>query len=89
MINNINSVRDVEIFASQLVNDENLSFHPDDNFSDYINFETNKFIYSDEKAVLLNKMMEQCFEVCLKQNVDIYELMGKPLFERFGIGLNT
>ena len=87
MINNINSVRDVEIFASQLVNDENLSFHPDDNFSDYINLVTQKSLFSVEKAALLNKMMDQCFEVCLKKNVDIYELMGKPLFERCKIGI--
>ena len=35
MIKEINTIDDVKLFAFQLVNDENLSFHPDDDFSDY------------------------------------------------------
>ncbi len=40
MINEINTIEDVKLFAFQLVNEENMSFHPDDDFADYISMET-------------------------------------------------
>ncbi len=87
MIKDINTIEDVELFASQLVNDENLSFHPDDDFSDYINMETKERLYSDEEAVNLNQLMEKCFNVCEQNYTDIYELMGKPLYAKLGLGI--
>ena len=74
-------MRDVELFAFHLVNEENLSFHPDDDFADYINVVTKEATYSDEEVKLLNNLMGKCFDICEKNDVDIYELMGWPLFE--------
>lgn len=88
MIQEINTVQDVELFASQLVNEENLSFHPDDDFSNYINLETQEPLYSDEEALSLNKQMERCFDICNQFGADIYELMGRPLLEKLKAGVS-
>lgn len=41
MIIKINTVEDVKTFAKQLTS-EGISFHPDDDFNNYINMETEK-----------------------------------------------
>lgn len=89
MITEINTIEDVKLFAFQLVNEENLSFHPDDDFADYINTETKEQCYSEEDIIRLNEMMEKCFIVCEQSELDIYELMGEPLFARLGLGENV
>lgn len=89
MISNITTIEDVKLFAFQLVNEESLNFHPDSDFSEYINFETNTSVYSPEESKILNVLMNKCFEVCEQYNEDIYELMGLPLFEKLKIGIHS
>lgn len=74
MKTNIETIEDVRQFAEQLLA-EGLSFHPDDNFEDYIHMESNKPFYTPDQAVLRNRLMEQSFEVCEKKGVDIYSIM--------------
>ena len=64
------TVDDVADFARFLVRELHLSFHPDDPFADYL----------DDKVLAgkLDTLMEQCFDVCEKANVDIYGVMGWP-----------
>jgi len=50
-------------FAFQLVNEENLSFYPDDDFADYINLETWEPVYSVDEVQFLNQLMEKCFNI--------------------------
>lgn len=87
MIKKINTIDDVKLFAFQLVNEENLSFHPDNDFSDYINLNTKEPLYSAEEVGPLNIMMDNCFILCEQAEVDIYELMGEALFEKMKIGV--
>jgi hypothetical protein len=82
----INDIQDVKNFALFLVNEQNLNFHPDDDFSNYINLETSLPIYSEEEAKILNFQMDRCFEICDEHGSDIYELMGKPLFDKLNKG---
>lgn len=86
MIKEINTIQGVKLFAFQLVNEESLSFHPDDDFYDYINLETREPVYSEEEVQFLNQLMEKCFDICEQFSVDIYELMGQPLFEKMKLG---
>lgn len=74
MITEILTIVDVKQFAKQLIA-EGLSFHPDDDFNDYINFKTNERSYNIEEANLRNNLMNQCFEICENEGVDIYEVM--------------
>lgn len=74
MITQIQTTDDVKAFAKQLIT-EGVSFHPDDDFNDYINFKENKPFYSKQEADLRNVQMSKCFTVCEKEGVDIYDLM--------------
>lgn len=74
MIDKILVIEDVRKFAKQLIV-EGLSFHPDDDFNDYVNLTTNTPTYSKEEADLRNKLMNQCFDVCDREGVDIYQTM--------------
>lgn len=83
MITEIKTISDVKAFATYLVQVENLSFHPDDDFKEYITSDMKPF-YSEKEAELRNKLMNDCFNVCNEQNVEIYELLlpiiQKPVF---------
>jgi hypothetical protein len=74
MITKINTSEDVKAFAKQLI-EEGVSFHPDDDFNDYVYFKENKPYYAKEEAEKRNELMEQCFDVCEKEGVDIYDIM--------------
>lgn len=74
MITQISNVNDVVAFAKQLIVDENLSVHPDDDFNDYIKYKTKLPFYSHKDAEIRNELMKQCFSVCEEENIEIYEL---------------
>lgn len=75
----ITTIEDVKAFAKYLTNDLLLNFHPDDDFSFYVNYETKEPIFSPEEAAKYNALMNECFDVCEKANVDVYEVMGEYL----------
>lgn len=72
----IRSVTDVEQFAKLLV-EEGSNFHPDDDFTKFVNCKTDEPTYTLEEAELRNSLMEQCFEVCEKDKQDIYAVMHR------------
>jgi len=74
MITKIETSEDVKTFAKQLIA-EGVSFHPDDDFNDYVNFKEDKPCYTKEEAYLRNELMSSCFDVCEKEGVDIYDVM--------------
>jgi hypothetical protein len=74
MITKIETADDVKAFAKQLIS-EGVSFHPDDDFNDYVNFKENTPTYTKEEADLRNNLMNRCFEVCEKEEIDIYDTM--------------
>ena len=74
MITKIETSEDVKAFAKQLIA-EGVSFHPDDDFNDYVNFKENKACYTKEEAEFRNELMSNCFEVCEKEGLDIYDVM--------------
>lgn len=78
------TIDDVKQFAKQLTA-EGLSFHPDDDFQDYVNLSTNAPSYSKEDADLRNELMNQCFDVCEKEGVDIYEIMMEEMLLESGL----
>jgi len=73
MITKIESIDDVRNFFKQLLN-EDLNFHPDTPFEDYIDLQTKKPCFSKEEAEMRNKLMDDCFVVCEQDGVDIYEI---------------
>jgi hypothetical protein len=76
MLNNklnseIKSISDVEQFFKHLTLTEKLSFHPDDDFKNYVT-NSNQPFYKTQEAELRNKLMNDCFEVCESEKVDVY-----------------
>lgn len=81
MITKINNIDDVTIFFQDLYM-EGVSAHPDDDFNDYVNHETNEASYNLEEATLRNRLMNDSFEICEKADVDIYDLMMNVFFKK-------
>lgn len=53
----ITTIEDVKAFAKYLTNDLHLNFHPDDDFSFYVNYETKEPTFSPEEAAKYNALM--------------------------------
>lgn len=70
----IATVKDVEVFFNHLLEERKVSFHPDDDFADYVNMETGEPTFTPDEVLLYNRLMDESFEVCEKNNVEIYEL---------------
>jgi len=74
MITQIKTSKDVAAFAKQIIS-EGVSFHPDDDFNDYVIFKTGKQCYTKKEAALRNKLMDKSFSVCKKEGTNIYNIM--------------
>ena len=74
MITKIETTEGVKAFTKQLIA-EGISFHPDDDFNDCVNFKEDKPNYTKEEADVRKDLMSECFEACEKEGVDIYDLM--------------
>ncbi|MGN0224989.1 MAG: hypothetical protein ACI4A7_02780 [Prevotella sp.] len=70
----INKVRDVELFFQYLVEERKLNFHPDEDFINYVSYSSGERTFTDEECQLYNRLMDECFDVCKKAGVDIYEV---------------
>lgn len=74
----IETVEDVKAFFETLHNKYELAFHPDDPFEDYVSIETGTPTFTANEAKYFNALMNQCFEVCERKDVEIY-LIGLEL----------
>lgn len=81
MIQEIKSIEDVKTFFRQLLA-EDLNFHPDTPFEDYITSETKVDTYTTKEAEIRNRLLEECFDTCEKEKVDIYEI-AMEIFQPF------
>ena len=73
MIQEIIPVADVRTFFNELMA-ERLNFHPDDDFSDYVNYKTNEQTYTEDESAERNRLLTQSFEVCERLGEDIYDV---------------
>ena len=81
----IQSIADVQEFAKYLSYEREVAFHPDDDFADYFCHETQEPTFSKSEVKLFNRLMDECFSVCERENKDIYETMGEfhPILNAF------
>ena len=70
----ITIVDDVKELFRHLVNDRMVNFHPDDRFEDYVSREDGSKTFTQEECAVYNHLMDECFEVCEKNGVDIYAI---------------
>lgn len=75
----VKSVDEVKAFFSYLIKNESISFHPDEDFRNYIFSETGNDTLSSETADHYNNLMNEAFEVCEIAGDDIYALAMSEL----------
>lgn len=69
----INNVDDVRKFFHYIVEERNVNFNPDDMFRDYILADGSN-AFTPEECEIYNRLVEEAFKICDKENVDIYEI---------------
>jgi hypothetical protein len=79
----ITTVEEVKAFFHHIVYDLDINFHPDDDFKDYVSYETGERSMDDGHAELYNRLMDEAFEVC--EDEQVYEIGSELLFERLQI----
>lgn len=75
----IKSVSDVESFFHHIVHERKVNFHPDDMFEDYISYEDGINSFTAEECAIYNRLMDESFNVCESNGIDIYEIGLKEL----------
>ena len=80
----ITSIEEVKAFFHNIVCDLGINFHPDDDFMDYVCYETGKRTMSNEQAELYNRLMDEAFKACDNEE-QVYEIGCDLLFERLQI----
>lgn len=76
----ITTITDVEKFFNHLLEKESLNFHPDEDFENYINLNSQLPTYTKEGAEMRNRLMEKSFMVCEQTGIDIYQIGFQKLF---------
>lgn len=84
MIQTIKTIDDIKVFFQQLL-EEGLNFHPDEDFTNYINCETREDTYTKEESELRNRLMDDAFVVCEHHNKCIYELGNNMTLKYTGL----
>jgi hypothetical protein len=62
-LTHISTLQDVKTFVHILMEEENLNFHPDTPFEDYIFLSSEKPVYSKEEAGTRNNLLNQAFKL--------------------------
>lgn len=77
----ITSVEDVKDFFHFLVFEKHLNFHPDDSF------EGQFASLTTAEAAEYDRLMDECFAVCEREDADIYEIGINEMKEAMGINI--
>lgn len=80
----IKTINNVKEYAATLVS-EGTSFHPDNDFNEYITLENGLPAYSKEEATLRNRLMDECFTICGTEGEDIYQIMLEVHLQETGL----
>ena len=66
------NVADAKEFFSHLVYERQVAVHPDDRFEDYMSEDGGGHLFPKEECAIYNRLMDESFEVCEKNDADIY-----------------
>lgn len=70
----IKSVEDVNTFFHHIVSERKVNFHPDDMFEDYVSCEGGINTFTLVECAVYNRLMDESFDICKKEGVDIYSI---------------
>ena len=71
MLTEIQTIENMEQFFKELILVENLNFHPDEDFRNYVHVDTGLPSYTEAEAEVRNRLLDQCFDICEKLQADI------------------
>ena len=80
----ITTVEGVKDFFHHIVYDLGINFHPDDDFSGYIDLNTGARVMDDKQATLYNRLMEESFVTCDDEDM-VYEMACELMKDRLQI----
>ena len=80
----INNVDDVRKFFHYIVEERNMNFNPDDMFRDYMLADGSN-AFTPEECKIYNRLVEEAFKICDKENVGIYEIALDILKKELGL----
>ena len=69
----INNVDNVRKCFHYIVEERNVNLNPDDMFEDYMSVDGSN-AFTPEEYEIYNRLVEEAFKICDKENVDIYEI---------------
>jgi hypothetical protein len=84
MIKEVKTMDDVSVFTKEII-PEGIAINLDHDFTDMINVETDEPTYTTDEAELRNALMSQCFEVCDKNEISIYDFMQEIYLKETGL----
>ena len=70
----ITCLAEVVYFFEHLLYDRKLSFHPDDDFANYVSDATGEATFTPQEVIIYNRLMEESFDVCDKEGIEIYTI---------------
>lgn len=70
----IKTAADVKMFFYFLIEYERLNFHPDTDFRDYIDLESDDPLFNSDEIEHYNSLLDSCFSICEEERIDIYNL---------------
>ena len=73
----IKTIADVKELAKYLYHERGVAFHPDDGFEDYVCDGTQEATFTKSEVKLFNRLMGECFDVCEREQIDIYKIMAE------------
>ena len=74
MIEIIKTEKDLRDMLAEVIGYLGWAFHPDDPMTDYVRRDTGEPSYTQEEAQRLDHLMDEAFDFCNQQGLDIYEL---------------
>ena len=80
MDSHIKSTEEVKTFFHHLVYERHVNFHPDEDFKNYICYEDKKPTFTTDEVEVYNRLMDESFDVCSKEKIDIYQIGCDELF---------
>ena len=74
MIPAIKAENDLQAMLTEVISYLGWAFHPDESMTEYVRRDNGEPSYSSEEAKRLDCLMDEAFDFCKKNGIDIYEL---------------
>lgn len=75
---------DVRDFLTDVIGRVGWAFHPDDSMCDYIDRETDEYVFTQKEAGYLDNLMDEAMDFCNENDIDIYDLSDEICKELYG-----